>query len=234
MSPSRSLIHISTYAKRLMIRHIGYAIALVFFVILLVSFIPLQIHQYLDTRTQLKTAREDITKLDNRRAVIVQYPTERLDDLTITLNTLYPSVEDRFSIFTALENLQGVTGVGIVNYSSPFAGKTLDEISIGVKAKGDITAFRKLLRLHVFRSGRFMTLDKVTFDAKNDTINFTAKFYSKNVEIGSQIATQYSPDAIARLEVIQREVESSGLVRKGAGEDTVVPTNYSTKENPFE
>lgn len=224
----------SIYTKRLILKHLGYAIALIFFSILLISFIPLQIRNYVETRSQLKIAKDDIATLEKRRDVIEQYPTTELDDLSLTLNTLYPSVEDRFSIFTALENLQGVTGISVVSYSSPFAGRSLDEISIAVKARADMAAYRKLLRSHVFKSGRFMTLDKVTYDAKNNTLNFTAKFYSRNVELGSQVATQYAPDAITRLQVIKREVESAGLVRKNPATDEIVPVDYSTKSNPFE
>jgi hypothetical protein len=201
----------------------------------MISFLPLQIKQYVDMRRELSKTNEDIEALTTRQNVIQQYPQEQLEDLVITLNSLYPSVEDRFSIFTALDNIQAVSGVGVISYSSPFAGKTLNEITIAVKSRSDLTSFRRFLQVHVFRSGRFMTIDKIVFDNENGALNFTGKFYSKNVELGSQTATQYSPEAITRLQEIKREVEGSGLVRKDLSkEEEAIPTDYSTKSNPFE
>jgi len=227
--------HISTYAQRLIRQHIGYFIALIFFGILLFTFIPVQIQQYVSLRRDLAETNESIRELDSRRSIITQYPVEELEDLVLTLNTLYPTNEDRFSIFTALENLQGVTGINIETYSSPFSGKSVFEISIGVKATASLDQYRRFLREHVFKSGRFMTISRVVYEADNQNLNFTAKFYSRHVDIGNQVATQYSPEAVERLQEIQREVESSGLVRKDPGtEDVEIPIDYSTKNNPFE
>ena len=235
MLASNFKLHISTYAKRLVKQHMGYFIALIFFTVLLFTFIPYQLRQYLGLRQDLTITNDSIRDLDNRRGIITQYPSTELEDLVLTLNTLYPTTEDRFSIFTALENIQGVTGIQISTYSSPFAGKSVFEISMGVKANGNLQAFRQFLREHVYKSGRFMTIEKVVYESKSETLNFTAKFHSKHVDIGSQKATEYSPDAIVRLQEIQREVESSGLVRKDLSSDeVVVPTDYSTKNNPFE
>lgn len=228
-------IHIGIYVKRLIIHHIGYLVALICFIFLLFSFVPLQIKQYMSMRSELQETNEEIVKLSQRQAVIQQYPADQLADLTLTLNTLYPSIEDRFSIFTALDNLQAVSGVGVISYSSPFAGKTRNEITIGVKATGDLQTFRRFLQTHIFRSGRFMTVSKLIFNNDGNSIVFTASFYSKNIDIGSRTATEYSPDAIIRLNEIQREVESAGLVRRTTStDDSAIPLDYTTKDNPFE
>ena len=229
-----SKLHISTYAKRLIKQHIAYYIALIFFAVLIFTFIPFQIKQYIDVRKELAKTNDKITELDKRRSVITRYPVEELEDLVLTLNSLYPSVEDRFSIFTALDNLQGVTGLDIVTYSSPFAGKSPTDISIAVKSNASMTEFRRFLSDHIYKSGRFMTIEKIVFDTRSESLNFTGKFYSKNVDIENQLATQYSSDAISRLQGIQRELESAGLVRKTIREeDVTIPIDYSTKQNPF-
>lgn len=229
-----SSIHIGTYSKRLLFQHIGYLIALTFFILLAVIFIPLQIRDYQTVRAELQTLNTTIQELSNRRGVIQEYPQEKLDDLVSLLNTIYPSQEDKFSIFTALDALGSVTGMNIITYSSPFAGKSLHEVVISVRARASESAFRLFLRNHVFRSGRFMTIDKVIYDVESGTVDFTAKFHSSPVEIGSQTASQYSPEGISRLREIQKEVESVGFIRKTVESDEPISTDYSTKENPFE
>ncbi len=234
MSRSKKRI-ISVYAQRLIKQHISYFIALAFFVFLLTTFIPYQVTDYVGIRSDLSKANEQINDFNARRSVIQKYPEGELNDLVITMNTLYPSEEDRFSIFTALDNLQAVTGIGIVTYSSPFSGRSFEEISIGVRAEADITTFRKFLRDYIFKSGRFMTIEKIVFDSDQESLNFTAKFHSKNVEIGDLVATKYSPDAIDRLHEIQAELESAGLIKRDlTNEEENIPVDYSTKSNPFE
>lgn len=234
MSRSNKL-KMSTYTKRLIKKNIGYFVALIFFGFLLFTFIPVQVTSYITVRSELSKTNNDIQDLDARRNTIQEFTTSDLEDLVLTLNTLYPSVEDRFSIFTALENLQGVTGINIVSYSSPFAGRSLNEISISVKASADMTAYRRFLRDHVYRSGRFMTVERIVYSAKDNGLNFTAKFYSRNVNLEGTAAEGYSPQYIERLRQIQKEVDSSGLVRKNtSNEDVVIPVDYSTKQNPFE
>lgn len=229
-----SSIHIGTYSKRLLLQHLGYIIALGFFIILAVSFIPFQVRDYQAVRAELQTLNTTIQDLSKRRGVIQEYPQEKLDDLVVLLNTLYPSQEDKFSIFSAIDALSSVTGIQIITYSSPFAGKSLHEVVIAVRAHASEPAFRLFLRNHVFRSGRFMTIDKIIYDVESGTVDFTAKFHSSPVEIGSQTASQYAPEGIARLREIQKEVESAGYVRKTVNTEEPVSTDYTTKANPFE
>jgi hypothetical protein len=229
-----SSIHIGTYSKRLLLQHTGYIIALIFFLILAVLFIPVQIRDYQTVKAELQTLNATIQDLSKRRGVIQEYPQEKLDDLVTVLNTIYPSQEDKFSIFSALDALASVSGMQIITYSSPFAGKSLHEVVIAVRARASEPAFRLFLRNHVFRSGRFMTIDKITYDVESGTVDFTAKFHSSPVEIGSQTASQYSPEGITRLREIQKEVESVGYIRKPVDQQESISTEYSTKDNPFE
>lgn len=226
---------LSTYTKRLIKQHVGYFIALLFFIGLFILFIPLQVNQYLELRKQVKNTNNEISTMNIRRDAIQSYSAEDLNELVLVLNTLYPSIEDRFSIFTAVDNLQAVTGMEIETYSSPFSGRSVNEISIAVKGKSDMNTFRRFLQSHVFKSGRFMTLERVSFDVENSSVSFTAIFHSLNVDIGEKTITDFDPNVIERLRLIKAEVESAGFVQPVVpSSDAEIPTDYNTRENPFE
>ena len=224
---------IDTYVKRRLIEHAGYFIALLFFISLAILFVPAQLKEYIGTRSDVVKVQTANKALRARLVAFQEYPTQDLEDIVVVLNTLYPSQEDRFSIFAALDNLEGTTGIDIQTYSSPFSGKAFRDVSITVKARGSLTSFRSFLRDYVFRSGRFMTISNVTYSEEKQGINFTATFHSKNIELETDKAVEIRPDLIERAVAIKKEVESSGIVKREAAPEENKPENYSTKPNPF-
>lgn len=226
---------ISPYTRRLLIQHIGYAVVLVVFVILLVSFIPWQITSYTHARSELVKIESEVDLLSARLSAIEEYPSDDLEDLVLSINSVYPSEEDRFSIFASLDNLKKVTAINITSYSSPFSGKAFREVSIAVKADADLATFRRFLEDHVYKSGRFMTISKVSYSDDKKTLNFTAAFHSKKVDLNTKKPVEIKTDLIQRAIDIRREIESSGIVKQAAPEGlTPSPVDYSTKQNPFE
>ncbi len=229
-----SNLHISTYTKRLISQHIGYFVAVIFYAVLILVFIPMQFSDYSQARDEAVELNQRVEDLSKRRAVINSYPEDDLEELVLLLNTLYPSEEDKFSIFSALDTLQVVTGIQILTYSSPFAGKSLNEVIVVVRAQADEKSFRTFLASHVFRSGRFMTIDKIVYDAKGDILDFTAKFHSHPVNISDQVAQSYSSEGLKQLRIIQQDMSGSGYIRKQSTQEVEPLLDYSTKDNPFE
>ena len=226
---------ISPYTRRLLIQHSGYAVILVLFLALLFTFVPFQITSYSKTRSQLVKMEKEVDELSARLAAIEEYPSNDLEDLVLSLNSLYPSEEDRFSIFASLDNLKKITAINIHSYSSPFSGKAYEEVDVSVKAHADLPTFRRFLKDHVYKSGRFMTLSQISFSDEKKSLSFTATFHSKKVNLKSKKPVEIKPDLIQRAMDIRLEVESSGLVKKNVSEGaSTSPVDYSTNPNPFE
>ena len=142
---------ISPYTRRLLIQHSGYGIILAIFLGLLFTFIPWQISSYTKTRSQLVKIEKEVDLLSARLSAIEEYPSNDLEDLVLSLNSIYPSEEDRFSIFASLDNLKKITAINIDSYSSPFSGKAYEEVDISVKADADLATFRRFLKDHVYK-----------------------------------------------------------------------------------
>lgn len=226
---------ISPYTRRLLIQHSGYVLVLLIFIGLLVSFVPWQLKAYTKSRSQLRKMEKEVDSYKARLSAIEEYPADDLEDIVLSLNSVYPSEEDRFSIFASLDNLKKVTGMNIVSYSSPFSGKAFQEVSVVVKADADLSTFRRFLKDHVYKSGRFMTISKVSYSEEKKAINFTATFHSKKVNLKTKKPVEIKPEYIQRAIDIRTEVESSGLVKQNVSEDiSPVPVDYSTKTNPFQ
>ena len=226
---------ISPYTRRLLIQHSGYGIILAIFLGLLFTFIPWQISSYTKTRSQLVKIEKEVDLLSARLSAIEEYPSNDLEDLVLSLNSIYPSEEDRFSIFASLDNLKKITAINIDSYSSPFSGKAYEEVDISVKADADLATFRRFLKDHVYKSGRFMTISQLSFSDDKKTVSFTATFHSKKVNLNTKKPVEIKPDLIQRAMDIRFEVEASGLVKKNVSEDlSPAPVDYSTNPNPFE
>lgn len=234
MSRLKRTSKISPYAARLLKQHIGYIIALVFFVALFMTFIPLQIRQYIALRSQISTLNDEIRELSERRNAIQQYNTDELDELVFLLNSLYPAVEDRFSIYSALDNMQFAHGILITKSSSPFSGKSFNEITIVIDAIADFPTFREFMQNYPFYSGRFITLERVSYNVERQTMTVTTVFHSKKIEYGNKKLTTYDPTVLQRASQIKMEVEAAGLIRQNISDDNQeIPVDYTTKENPF-
>lgn len=226
---------ISPYTRRLLIQHSGYGIVLVVFLFLLVSFVPWQVTSYAHARSELVKMNNEVDDLTARLSAIEEYPSDDLEDLVLSINSVYPSEEDRFSIFASLDNLKKVTAINITSYSSPFSGKAFREVSVAVKAEADLATFRKFLEDHVYKSGRFMTISKVTYSDEKKTLGFTAAFHSKKVDLNTKKPVEIKTDLIQRAIDIRREIESSGIVKQAVPQNaSPSPVDYSTKENPFQ
>ncbi|OGK38501.1 hypothetical protein A3B02_00790 [Candidatus Roizmanbacteria bacterium RIFCSPLOWO2_01_FULL_42_14] len=225
---------ISPYTLRLIKQHIAYAIACLLFIGLIITVIPYQMTSYMKSRSDLTQTNKEIGELSARANAIKSYPTQDLEDLVLSMNALYPSDEDKFSIFNALDNLQVITSIEIDSYASPFAGKTFREISIPVRAHANIETLRKFLGHHVFKSGRFMTISQVSFNQDKGLLSFTAHFHTRRIDVNTKKPVAISANLIKQAEDIQREIEASGFVRKDAPDESKAPLDYSTKQNPFQ
>ncbi|OGK15593.1 hypothetical protein A3H80_03760 [Candidatus Roizmanbacteria bacterium RIFCSPLOWO2_02_FULL_37_19] len=223
------------YLYRLIKRHVIYIIGFVLFSILASSFIPLQINKYGQLRKQSGLLDEELARLEQRRAVLTQYRNINIDELITLVNTIFPNTEDRFSIFGAMDNLEVITGVPITDYSSPFTGHAIDETVISAHGRANETAFMNFLKDYPYLSGRLITLDKINFNPKENLINFSIVFHTRDIPPSENLIPEYNATVVLQINALRDELEARNpAFAQNSREEEVIPINYSTKTNPFE
>src|SRR3990167_506243 len=225
----------SRYLYRIIMRHVLYIVALIIFISLALSYIPYQINQYAKLRRESGVLDEELVILEKRNDAISKYNAVDVDELIVFLNDLFPSIEDRFSIFSAVDNLEIVTETPIVSYSSPFEGKVEEGVKLSIQALADESRLPIFLRDYPYLSGRLITLERFNFDPVSDILDVTAAFHSKDIPVGATVIPEYNDALMKRIIAIKQQLEERNpSFRKTNVHEETIPVDYSPKQNPFE
>ena len=79
---------------------------MVFFILLIVVILPLQINKYLTLKDDVDISREEANHLKDVKAKLLSYKGINLDKDIKTLTEVFPDKPDRFSLFSNISLLQ--------------------------------------------------------------------------------------------------------------------------------
>lgn len=227
---------LQTYYARLLINNFIYIVAFVAFIVIAISFVPLQIRGYLDERGLVDIRRDEVDKLQIRLNAIDVFNDANIDNLLLVINTIYPSEEDRFSIFDVINNMERLTGISVAESTSPFEATTTEEgIEINVSGKGDLVAVRNLLNNYYYKYGRLMTLKSITYNPRSEVLNFTVLIHSREFTIGSNEIAVYNEGVLqGASDINDYFVSNRALFSNESADDAEVSTEYNPRQNPFQ
>jgi len=205
---------------------------LVFFLIVTIFFIPVQVKNYYDYQSKIKLLEQDINQLARKKVVVSSIDPQESENLIQVLNTLIPMGEDYFSMLSTLENISAKTGFRIVSYSIKISEKPQDKIVIKVSGEGASDSFLKFLESYQYKGGRLITMDNIQFSPGNFKSTLELNFYTKDIKNLSQVENLVVDKQIRdKIKKIGEEIQSTPSVSTTEGEFKEI--EYVTKENPF-
>ncbi|HLL60384.1 MAG TPA: hypothetical protein VK338_01585, partial [Candidatus Nitrosocosmicus sp.] len=141
--------------------------------------LKVQLPAYLSNKEQINQLKAEITNLQQRKNIIYSFNPGELQNLTKTLNTLLPSQEDFFSIFSALERVASKSGFKVTSYTVNFSDKTTEKVSLTIHGEGTPNELLNFIEQYKFSGGRLMTMDNVQFSPSTTKTELKINFYSK-------------------------------------------------------
>lgn len=223
-----------SYSMRIVRRHIVYIISFILFIIIGVFFIPTHIQEYVKLKNDVNILEKDVKQLEERNIAIRQYDGVDIEQLLLVLNTIFPNVEDRFSLFAAIDNLQVISHVNISGFTSPFSGSKGEDVVIVIEARVFDSQLRSIFEDYHFKSGRFMTIDKVSFNPITSSLVFSATFHSEDINIDEGSIVEYNPENIKQVTEMLNYLRSHNpSFKRTVLEPEEIPTNYKIKQDPF-
>lgn len=219
--------------------NVVYMLAIVLFIFIGFSFLPKQLLAYNELRQKNNALKAEISKQESRLKLIQSIDIKDINQLLLILNTLYPQVEDQFSIYPVIDNLQFVTGMIFVKKSSPFVGDVKTPVVISVEAIGTLDQITTLLRDYPYKSARILTLQSFTMNQNKSNpqlwnVGFAVGFHAKEISAGKQAIDKIDPMAIDFARQAAQYFTSKGAKYTNISiKDEDIPINYSVKKNPF-
>ncbi|OGK28581.1 hypothetical protein A3D06_01845 [Candidatus Roizmanbacteria bacterium RIFCSPHIGHO2_02_FULL_40_9] len=215
-------------------KHIVYIGGLLLFAFLIISFIPLQLKEYVEAQSNLKVLDDNLNQLTIKRSTIFQYNKHNIDDQLALINTILPTTEDKFTIFNAADNLQFVYGMFVDKYSSPYGSMPGAFVSVAVMAQADEVQFMDFLKNYHYLTGRFMTINNIIYIPSSKSLSFTAEFHIYKPNVSSETSISFKRKILEDVEMIRKTLsERNPFFMKASVKDDDVSTEYTTKTNPF-
>lgn len=223
---------VDTYTLRLAKENILFIVVFIFFLMVIIFFIPFQIRNYYNYQEKIKLLEQDINQLARKKSIIFSINPKESNSLVQTLNSLIPPSEDYFSIFSTLENISSKTGFRIVSYSIKISQKPKDKIVVKVNGEGTPDSFLKFLESYQYKGSRLITMDNIEFSPGNFKTSLALNFYTKEMK-NLQSVTNLMLDKRTREKIkkINQETEFTSQISSLEGE--LGELEYPTKQNPF-
>ncbi|HLD26522.1 MAG TPA: hypothetical protein VJB63_01000 [Patescibacteria group bacterium] len=221
---------ISRYTFRLIKENYIYLISLFVFILLLSLVLPGQITDYQTSKKENQQLVEEIAQLEKKKVIIASFDSDEIDQLIKTLNTILPQTEDYFSIFYALDVFSQQTNFTITGLGISFDAHSSEELTVDVQTAGSSEAFITFLENYIYKSGRLITLDSITYEPSTPATSLSLHFYSKKIE-ASEVK---KPPVIEknRFELVRRiHADLNDLFPPF--DDSAPSTEYTAKQNPF-
>lgn len=225
-------IFIGRYTMQLLRRNSIYILSGVIFLLLILFVLPLQIKTYIDIRNDNAGLVREIVNLERKKATILSFNAEEVDLLVSTLDTLLPSKEDYFTIFTVLDNISTQTEFRVVSFTLILSKTPGEVLTLKITTEGTPEAFVKFLENYQYKGGRLITMDELTYSPVSAQTSLTLVFHTKDVKpVISQEAPKIDPVRLERIRTVARELQESLTTSPEEFVDTT--SDYSTKDNPF-
>lgn len=220
----------SKYTLRLIKENILYLVSALVFILLLALVLPGQIDDYQKSKETNQQLLEEISQLEKKKALVASFDSDEIEQLVKTLNTILPQSEDYFSIFYALDAFSQQTNFIITGVSISFDNNSPEELTVDVQTAGTSEAFITFLENYIYKSGRLITMDSITYEPNVPATSLSLHFYSKKIE-ASEVKQVPVIDK-SRFELVRRmNLDLNDLFPPL---DISSPsTDYTTRENPF-
>lgn len=220
----------SKYTLRLIKENILYLVSALVFILLLALVLPGQIDDYQKSKETNQQLLEEISQLEKKKALVASFDSDEIDQLVKTLNTILPQSEDYFSIFYALDAFSQQTNFIITGVSISFDNNSPEELTVDVQTAGTSEAFITFLENYIYKSGRLITMDSITYEPNVPATSLSLHFYSKKID-ASEVKHVPVIDK-SRFELVRRmNVDLNDLFPPL--DISSPPTDYTTRENPF-
>ena len=216
--------------------HWPYIFSMVFFILLIVVILPLQINKYLTLKDDVDISREEANHLKDVKAKLLSYKGINLDKDIKTLTEVFPDKPDRFSLFSNISLLQKQDELLIQNFSSPFNDLSDEKIGINVRSIATLQGFKNLLSNYFFKTGKLITLDSIFYDMEKQDLTFTVYYHSKQIGNNEGNLVKRDDKEIAFVQNIRKNIAllNIGVPLTTFSDNDSALDDYSSKPNPFQ
>ena len=144
-------------------------------------YIPRSVGNTLKMRDTIKKERIEVDKLHNQKQIIAQYESYNLPNLTTFVQKLISDNDDTFSIHTTIDTMVADNNFIDTTKKIPNNEENIGVIPITLTTEASIDTLSKILENHLYRYGRFFTIQSVTYDFKNSKITLKMNFFSSGI-----------------------------------------------------
>lgn len=187
---------------------------------------------YQQDSIKIEETKEEITQLRKRVESLsgttdLQNEGFDLAHMSAALGQLIPNQEDFFSIMIALERLSSKTNFLIGSYDILLDQKNSNSMAFDIHGAGDENSFVNLLENYRFVGGRLITVENVTYNKTNSSIDIRLTLHSGK----SQVTKSYTPISEKEKELMREILEKTTFELKSSEVEPL--QEYPVKSNPF-
>ncbi|KXK07229.1 MAG: hypothetical protein UZ21_OP11001001149 [Microgenomates bacterium OLB22] len=178
--PKNSIVHDLQITSSLRaLRQNGiYILCLSVFILIGIFGLPRAWGRYQEVRDKLTSERKTVQELESALAVQAQYEAYDPTRLLKAVDRMMPQKEDYFKLIQSMQQLAKANGVILVTHTSPFKSKTKDMTSVSVTMRGSRTEMERVLANFTFVSGRFITMESVTYKPRERLMTFDLQYHT--------------------------------------------------------
>ena len=217
------------YTIRLIRDNALYLVLLVVFVLIIAIFIPFQIKYYLDQEAKIAVLQKEPRDLDDKNTILLSYKQSDVDELITELNTLIPSEEDFFSMFSALESLSKKSGFTISGYKANLKHSKKGQFTLTIEGSGSVDSYLRFLTAYPIAGGRLITIEKANAILDNAKNSLTLTFYSHKPSLKQS-------DALTKIDnLVLTEARKAAQLLPEEIDDTQqqIASSSAIRVNPF-
>jgi len=218
------------YTLRLVKDNILYFVFLTLFILVIVISTPLFVSGYVGKMKKKDVLKQEIFDLNTKKAVILSYKADQAEELITLLNTLIPSKEDYFSVFSALETISNKSGFRILGYKANLKNAKKGQFALLIEGEGSTNSFIQFLTSYAYSGGRLITIEKAEAKPANTKNSILLTFYSFDPQL-SDTDKLFTIDKTVAAEVSKAKQVIPRLNEQDAV--TNVSGSIGVRPNPF-
>lgn len=202
-----------------------YIVSLIVFILIGVLGLPIAWGRYQEIRDKAVSEKKIVQDLQTALAIQAQYEAFDPDRLLNVVDRMMPQKEDYFNLIQSMQQLARANGVILVAHTSPFKSKTKDVTSVTVTMRGSRAELERVLGNFSFVSGRFITVESVTYKPRERIMTFDIHYHTAP-RLGTGGTLGQPPEQLID-ELLSYESTAS------TSEDVALDTPVSTSSDPF-
>ncbi|MEK7070388.1 MAG: hypothetical protein AAB966_01135 [Patescibacteria group bacterium] len=205
--------------------------------LLLLSAYPVgsfMIGNFTKSNSEIKSLETEVKDLTGKKEAFdkaIFEVSDSLDEDNKLMTSLIPDSEDYFTLIYSLDQLSQKSSFLITDYAVDLKASTSEKLSLTVKGVGDGETFKSFLQDYNLSSGRLITIDTMSVDAKTLGTEYTLllNFYNKEVSTEFEGNKSYKV-SVKDLQEIRSKVS---FVLTSEDVNRELDNDYPKKDNPF-